>query len=93
MQYSQQFRTGDYYQTLTTSFCDGLEVKVGKVQSDKATWCKSVLTNYLHGEQLELLIKNIQITARGQLSYIWFTFAPETTPLTPRTMTFLLKLV
>ena len=52
-----------------------------------ATKSQSVLLNSLHGELQGIIIRNILVTARGGLTYLWVTLNSETSRITEFSMT------
>ena len=70
-------------------FCDGIEVFIGSIFKQDAAKSKTSLLNNIQRNVSEIIIKNLLITSRNGSTYLWVTLNPETTYLTPRTMTYL----
>ena len=84
---------GDNFVALARAFCNGIEIKVAKLESSKATESKTEIANYLQDQTEELIIKKMFFKSRGLDTVMWLTFNPVTTPITPRTMLQIKRLV
>ena len=68
------------------AYCDGIEVRVGTLNKKFANESKAILLNELHHRATELIIKNVLVSQRGDLAYLWITLNPEVAILNPRTL-------
>lgn len=83
----------DRYTPIGKAFCDGLEVRLGNLPKEDAIPIQNPLINSIHAKVPNILIKNIKITERNEISYAWITLKPEKADLTPRMLTELKKVV
>lgn len=78
---------------MTAAFCDGFEITVEEVNKDFAEASKTVLLESIQGKLEEMIVQNILLKSIKSGIRIWITLNPETTRLTPRTMTEIKKVV
>ena len=76
---SYPYREGYKYVPVTGAFCDGFEVKLGKVSKYRASAMKFTLQHHVQNAVQDFQIKNMVITERAGHTYIWFTIDPAGT--------------
>lgn len=83
----------DRYNPIGKAFCDGFEVRLGNLPKEDSIQIQNPLINSIHGKVPNILIKNIKITERNEITYAWITLKPEKADLTPRILIELVKVV
>ena len=78
---------------MTSAYCDGFEVRIAHVPKKTAQTAKFVLLDLIQSHLVDLIVKNMLISARAESIYIWFTLNPETARISPRTMNELSKVL
>lgn len=75
-EYSATFRINQY-KSLTTVFCDGLEINLGKISKYNVFKTKSKLINEIHCGWKTTTVKHIMVSERSDQTFLWITFKPE----------------
>ena len=86
-EHSAAYQPGDQYKPCTKAFCDGIEFSLGQISKSTVQKDLNVLLGFLNNSVKELMFKHALISERGNETFMWLTLYPETTQLTPWTMT------
>ena len=86
-------RKSDCFVPVTFSYVDGFEILIHDVPKAVAESSKLILLDEIQTNLSEMIIKNMMFMTRGEKTFIWVTLNPETSRLTPRTMTELKSIV
>lgn len=78
---------------MTFAHCDGFEICVNNIPKSVVESAKAVLLNAIQVHLSQAIIKNMLITTRSGVTFLWFTLNTETSRLTPRTMNELNKVL